>query len=69
AVVGWEVLPTHLGESNALYRIDGSTKHFTTFCQILHLVDRHDLMKLYGLVVQFYEHHPTTGAGLLFLGD
>nr|GEZ15801.1 JmjC domain-containing protein [Tanacetum cinerariifolium] len=69
AVVGWEVLPTHLGESNALYRIDGSTKHFTTLRQILHLVDRHDLMKLYGLVVQFYEHHPTTGAGLLFLGD
>nr|GEU31711.1 ribonuclease H-like domain-containing protein [Tanacetum cinerariifolium] len=30
AVVCWEVLPTPLGEINALYRIDGSTKHFTT---------------------------------------
>nr|GFA35510.1 hypothetical protein [Tanacetum cinerariifolium] len=68
-VVGWEILPTPPGEINALYRIDGSTKHFTTLRQILHLVDRQDLMKLYGLVVQFYEHHPTTGAGLLFWGD
>nr|GEX17421.1 hypothetical protein [Tanacetum cinerariifolium] len=30
AVVGWEVLPTPLGAINALYRIDGSTKHFAT---------------------------------------
>nr|GEV96384.1 hypothetical protein [Tanacetum cinerariifolium] len=50
AVVGWEVLPTPLGEINALYHIDGSTKHFTTLRQILHMVDRQDLVKLYGLV-------------------
>nr|GEU29218.1 hypothetical protein [Tanacetum cinerariifolium] len=50
AVVGWEVLPTPLGEINALYRIDGSTKHFTTLRQILHMVDRRDLVKLYGFV-------------------
>nr|GEV68743.1 hypothetical protein [Tanacetum cinerariifolium] len=43
AVVGWEVLPTLFGETNALYRIDGSTKHFTTLRQILHMVDRQDL--------------------------
>nr|GEX37577.1 uncharacterized mitochondrial protein AtMg00810-like [Tanacetum cinerariifolium] len=66
AVVGWEVLSTHLGEINALYHIDGTTKHFSTLRQILHMVDRQDLMKLYGLVVQYYEHHPATGAGLLF---
>nr|GEY18100.1 aminoacyl-tRNA synthetase, class 1a, anticodon-binding [Tanacetum cinerariifolium] len=28
-----------------------------------------DLMKLYGLVVQYYERHPAAGAGLLFWGD
>nr|GEU51284.1 hypothetical protein [Tanacetum cinerariifolium] len=50
AVVGWEVLPTPLGENNALYCFDGSTKHFTTLCQILYMVDRQDLVKLYGLV-------------------
>nr|GEV33237.1 retrovirus-related Pol polyprotein from transposon TNT 1-94 [Tanacetum cinerariifolium] len=66
AVVGWELLSTPLGEINALYRIDGSTKHFSTLRQILHLVDLQDLMKLYGLVVQYYEHHPAVGAGLLF---
>nr|GFA22484.1 JmjC domain-containing protein [Tanacetum cinerariifolium] len=38
AVVGWEILPTPLGEINALYRIDGSTKHFTTLRQIIHMV-------------------------------
>nr|GEV60576.1 ribonuclease H-like domain, reverse transcriptase, RNA-dependent DNA polymerase [Tanacetum cinerariifolium] len=68
-VVGWEILPNPLGAINALYRIDGSTKHFATLCQILHLVDRQDLVKLYGLVVQYYEHHPAAGAGLLFWGD
>nr|GEW40087.1 hypothetical protein [Tanacetum cinerariifolium] len=30
ALVGWEVIPTPLGDINALYRIDQSTKHFTT---------------------------------------
>nr|GEY94653.1 hypothetical protein [Tanacetum cinerariifolium] len=69
AVVGWEVFPTPLGTINALYRIDGSTKHFATLRQILHMVDQQDLMKLYGLVVQYYETHPVAGAGMLFLGD
>nr|GFA85524.1 hypothetical protein [Tanacetum cinerariifolium] len=63
AVVRWEVLPIPLGEINAFYRIDGTTKHFATICQILHMVDQQDLMKLYGLVVQCYEHHPTTVSG------
>nr|GEW57280.1 putative ribonuclease H-like domain-containing protein [Tanacetum cinerariifolium] len=68
-VVGWEVLPTPLGDINALYRIDGSTKHFTTHRQILHMVDRQDLVKLYGLVVHYYENHPVAGAGLILWGD
>nr|GEV29290.1 hypothetical protein [Tanacetum cinerariifolium] len=66
AVVRWEILSTPLSDINALYQIDGSTKHFATLRQILHMVDRQDLMKLYGLVVQYYEHHTATGAGLLF---
>nr|GEV54229.1 hypothetical protein [Tanacetum cinerariifolium] len=53
-----EVIPTPLGNINALYRIDGSTKHFATLRQILHMVDRQDLVKLYGLVVQYYENLP-----------
>nr|GEU94153.1 hypothetical protein [Tanacetum cinerariifolium] len=69
AVVGWEILPTPLGAINALYHIDGSTKHFSTLRQILYMVDRQDLMKLYGLVVQYYETHLIAGAGMLFWGD
>ncbi|GKF85868.1 hypothetical protein Tco_0253695, partial [Tanacetum coccineum] len=28
--------------------------------------DRQDLLKLYGLVVKYYENHPDTGAGLIW---
>nr|GEW26039.1 putative ribonuclease H-like domain-containing protein [Tanacetum cinerariifolium] len=53
AVVGWEILSTPLGDINALYRIDENTKHFTTLRQILHLVDRQDLMRFpYPLLVE-----------------
>nr|GEX04590.1 JmjC domain-containing protein [Tanacetum cinerariifolium] len=58
ALVGWEIIPTPLGDINALYRMDQCTKHFTTLRQILHMVDRQDLVKLYRLVVQYYETHP-----------
>nr|GEX51948.1 ribonuclease H-like domain, reverse transcriptase, RNA-dependent DNA polymerase [Tanacetum cinerariifolium] len=37
--------------------------------EILHMVDRHDLVKLYGLVVKYYENHPVAGAGLILWGD
>ncbi|GJT93902.1 hypothetical protein Tco_1082747 [Tanacetum coccineum] len=62
---GWEVISTPLGEINALYIMDQSTKHFTTLREILHMVDRQDLLKLYGLVVKYYENHPVVGAGLI----
>nr|GEX68312.1 retrovirus-related Pol polyprotein from transposon TNT 1-94 [Tanacetum cinerariifolium] len=65
ALVGWEVIATPLGDINALYRIDRSTKHFTTLRQILHMVDRRDLVKLYGLVVKYYENHHVAGARLI----
>nr|GEU68184.1 ribonuclease H-like domain-containing protein [Tanacetum cinerariifolium] len=39
AVVGWEVLSTPLGAINVLYHIDGTTKHFSTLRQILHMGD------------------------------
>nr|GFC28762.1 JmjC domain-containing protein [Tanacetum cinerariifolium] len=44
ALVGWKVITTPLGDINALYRIDRSTKHFTTLRQIFHMVDRQDLV-------------------------
>ncbi|GKG29580.1 hypothetical protein Tco_0419478, partial [Tanacetum coccineum] len=33
------------------------------------MVDRHDLLKLYGLVVKYYENHPVAGVGLVLWGD
>nr|GEV87504.1 aminoacyl-tRNA synthetase, class 1a, anticodon-binding [Tanacetum cinerariifolium] len=69
ALVGWEVIPTPLGDINAFYRIDRSTAHFTTLRQILYMVDRQDLVMLYGLVVKYYENHPVVGAGLILWSD
>nr|GEU32355.1 hypothetical protein [Tanacetum cinerariifolium] len=68
-LVGWEVITTPLGDINALYRIDRSTKHFITLRQILHMVDRQDLVKLYGLVVKYYETHHAAGVRLILWGD
>ncbi|GJU92972.1 hypothetical protein Tco_1317728, partial [Tanacetum coccineum] len=69
AFASWEVISTPLGEINALYMMDQTTKHFTTLREILHMVDRQDLLKLYGLVVKYYENHPVAGAGLVLCGD
>nr|GEU52395.1 putative ribonuclease H-like domain-containing protein [Tanacetum cinerariifolium] len=69
ALVGWEFITTPLGDINDLYRIDRSTAYFTTLREILHIVDGHDLVKLYGLVVKYYETHPVAGAGLILWGD
>nr|GFC47010.1 hypothetical protein [Tanacetum cinerariifolium] len=68
-LVGWEVIPTPLGDINALYRMDRSTSYFTTLREILYMVDRQDLVKLYGFVVKYYETHPAAGAGLILWGD
>ncbi|GJZ33653.1 hypothetical protein Tco_0579089 [Tanacetum coccineum] len=46
-----------------------STKHFTTLREILHIVDIHDLLKLYGLVVKYYKNHLVAGAELVLWGD
>ncbi|GJZ52972.1 hypothetical protein Tco_0607857 [Tanacetum coccineum] len=69
ALSGWEVISTPLGEINALYGSDHSTKHFTTLREILHMVDRQDLLKLYGMVVTYYENHLVASAGLMLWGD
>ncbi|GJZ67995.1 hypothetical protein Tco_0631235 [Tanacetum coccineum] len=69
AFATWEVVPTPLGDINALYMMDRSSKYFTHLKEILHLVDRQDLLKLYGMVVKYYEDHPLAGAGMMLWGD
>ncbi|GJR79168.1 hypothetical protein Tco_0149953 [Tanacetum coccineum] len=65
----WEVIPTGLGNVNALYFTDKTSKYFTHLREILHLIDRQDLSKLYGMVVKHYEVNPLTGNGLILWGD
>ncbi|GJR90894.1 hypothetical protein Tco_0214905 [Tanacetum coccineum] len=69
AFATWEVVPTPLGDINSLYIMDRSSKYFTHLREILHLVDRQDLLKLYGMVVKYYEDHPLAGAGMMLWGD
>ncbi|GJX20756.1 hypothetical protein Tco_0223433 [Tanacetum coccineum] len=65
----WEVIPTGLGDVNALYFTDKTSKYFTHLREILHLIDRQDLSKLFGMVVKHYEVNPLAGNGLILWGD
>ncbi|GJX22360.1 putative ribonuclease H-like domain-containing protein, partial [Tanacetum coccineum] len=65
----WEVIPIGLGAVNALYFTDKTSKYFTHLREILHLIDRQDLSKLYGMVVKHYEVNPLAGNGMILLGD
>ncbi|GJV89876.1 hypothetical protein Tco_1533814 [Tanacetum coccineum] len=65
----WEVIPTGLGDVNALYFTNKTSKYFTHLREILHLIDRQDLSKLYGMVVKHYEVNPLAGNGLILWGD
>ncbi|GJY80865.1 hypothetical protein Tco_0493616, partial [Tanacetum coccineum] len=69
AFAAWEVIPTGLGDVNALYFTDKSSKYFTHLREILHLIDRQDLSKLYGMVVKHYEVNPLAGTGMILWGD
>ncbi|GJY55290.1 putative ribonuclease H-like domain-containing protein [Tanacetum coccineum] len=69
AFAAWEIVPTGLGDVNALYFTDKSSKFFTHLREILHLLDRQDLSKLYGMVVKHYEVTPLAGNGLILWGD
>ncbi|GJS88774.1 putative ribonuclease H-like domain-containing protein [Tanacetum coccineum] len=46
-----------------------SSKYFTHLREILHLLNRQDLSKLYGMVVKHYEANPIAGAGMMLWGD
>jgi hypothetical protein len=57
------------GQLNTIYRIDTSYMKFTFLKDILHLVDKQDLITLNGLVTQYYATHTPQGSGLYLLGD
>ncbi|GKG05004.1 hypothetical protein Tco_0315391, partial [Tanacetum coccineum] len=47
AFAAWEIVPTGLGDVNALYFTNKSSKSFTHLREILHLLDRQDLFLSY----------------------
>lgn len=70
-VVRWELVESTVGQGqvNLIHREDGSTKHFTFLSEILHMVDRHDIISLYGWVTDYYKSHKPEGIGMFLVGD
>jgi hypothetical protein len=70
-IVKWELIdsPTGQGQVNVIHRQDGTTKEFTFLSQILNMVDRQDILSLYGWVITYYESRQPEGIGMFLLGD
>nr|GEX12801.1 hypothetical protein [Tanacetum cinerariifolium] len=64
-----EMVPSPLGSVHAYHDMAGHTKHFTTLCEILHMVGKSDLQKLLVAVDELYQkEEPDTFALLLTAG-
>ncbi|GJR38826.1 hypothetical protein Tco_1214510 [Tanacetum coccineum] len=57
------------GEYIAVQRANGHIRAFNTLNEVLHILDRQDLHNLHRLVIEYYEHIPPTGLGLILHGD
>ncbi|GJS62670.1 hypothetical protein Tco_0657454 [Tanacetum coccineum] len=57
------------GEYIVVQRANGHIRAFNTLNEILHILDRQDLYHLHRLVIEYYEHIPPTGLGLILHGD
>nr|GFD33496.1 hypothetical protein [Tanacetum cinerariifolium] len=63
---GWEIVPTPFGSIHAYYDMEEHTKHFTSLCELLHMVKKNDLRRLLGDVDKFYQtQEPKTFALIL----
>nr|GEZ44136.1 hypothetical protein [Tanacetum cinerariifolium] len=63
---GWEMVPTLFGSIHAYYDMEEHTKHFTSLCELLHMVEKNDLRKLLGDVDKFYQRQEPETFGLIF---
>nr|GEY63141.1 hypothetical protein [Tanacetum cinerariifolium] len=52
---GWKMVSSPLGSIHAYYVMARHTKHFTSLCELLHLVEKTDLQKLLGAVDNLYQ--------------
>nr|GEY50302.1 JmjC domain-containing protein [Tanacetum cinerariifolium] len=66
---GWEMVPSPLGSVHAYHNMAGHTKHFTTLCENLHMVERTDLQRLLGAMDALYQSEEPNMFALLLWGD
>ena len=65
----FEVVNSKEGDYLVFHRDDKSFKVFNMLWDLLHIIDRRDLIHLYQLVLTYAEEKTPTGVGLVFLGD
>ena len=67
----WELVDSELGQGkvNVITRQDGTTKPFLFLSQILHMVDKQDLLSLYDWVTKYYQTHSPDDIGMYLMGD
>nr|GEZ10472.1 retrovirus-related Pol polyprotein from transposon TNT 1-94 [Tanacetum cinerariifolium] len=53
---GWEMVPTPFGSIHAYYDMEEHTKHFTSLCELLHMVEKNDLRKLLATLERMLRH-------------
>nr|GFB47696.1 hypothetical protein [Tanacetum cinerariifolium] len=64
-LLGWQVVPSVLGTIYALLCHGGIQKTFTTLREILHMVDRQTLIRLYGFMDALSQKQPLDGLALM----
>ncbi|GJZ04231.1 hypothetical protein Tco_0537506 [Tanacetum coccineum] len=65
----FSIIQSPEGEYIAVQRANGHIRAFNTLNEVLHILDRQDLHHLHRLVIEYYEHIPPTGLGLILYGD
>nr|GEX95916.1 aminoacyl-tRNA synthetase, class 1a, anticodon-binding [Tanacetum cinerariifolium] len=68
-LLGWQVIPSGLGTIHTLFCHGGIRKTFTTLREILHMVDRQTLIRLYRFVDALSQKQPLDGIALSLWGD
>ncbi|GKC07069.1 hypothetical protein Tco_0998679 [Tanacetum coccineum] len=65
----FSIIQSPEGEYIAVQRANGHIRAFNTLNEVLLILDRQDLHHLHRLVIEYYEHIPPTGLGLILHGD
>ncbi|GJR54540.1 hypothetical protein Tco_1405061 [Tanacetum coccineum] len=65
----FSVIQSPKGEYIVVQRANRHIRAFNTLNEVLHILDIQDLHHLHRLVIEYYQHIPPTGLGLILLGD